>query len=518
MNRLKTAAVLGPLIFLVVCLGATSTVVADDICRRITGPDEGYFYCGTEKQVPEVIKSATAGWSREIAVYAAENRVSTVEAYASVDEISPEVASDALAIFALANKVSEEEAENHVNDRVCIPADFNETNKLDHHPIIVIPGFWPVDLPDPPTCEDLRLRHYGSDGDEEKYGGLWTEGVDPVPDFWDERLTARIDWSSKDRLDRILQKNVFPVFKKLSEEETCKPNGCVLVTHSTGDLIASKWFDEGPKMLVAAGLENVDIVASLDFAGAAGGVELTGMTLDTLSVKHAATTLLGSFGLFTRFSETDLEKISFTWLLSTFLLETDQTIRREDTGIMQDLVINEARNNRFQDDNKVPRLRIASEPSREQAPAFYAMSKLIQLLTWANTFVAFANRPLDWWKIGRGSNDGTVSSHSSCGATSIGGFTRCDANLGFDGNREKNPWAAPPELKPNHYALLVSDKYHHLQIWNDEYLGESWLPWDEPARKLKSGSELNQSGLDAASEEISPAAKVYQIIQSAGSE
>ncbi len=486
-------------------------MVADVTCLKIHGPHEEYVFCGTEDQVAEVEELAADGWPRAIAVYAAKNGVSAVEAYALVHEVSPEVAS-----FALENEVSAVEADNHLNDTVCIPADFDQNNKLDHHPIIVIPGFWPQDLLNPPTCEELRQRHTGSEGAELPNAGLFTEGVDPVPDFWDQHLTARIDWSSKDRLDTLIQKNVFPVMKRLSEESICKPNGCVLVTHSTGDLIASKWFDEGPDMLAAAGLENVNIVASFDFAGAAGGVELTDLILGLLSVKDAATTLLGSFGFLTSVSETVLENF-LTWLMSEFLFDTDEGVRREDMGIMQDLVINEARNNRFRDDNRVPRLRIASEAPPE-ARAFHAMSKLIQVRTWVNTFIAFANRPRDWWKIGRGSNDGTVSSHSACGATSIGGFTRCSRNLGFDGNREKKRGAAPQRLKPNHFPLIVSDQYHHLQIWSGEYLGESWLPWGKPARKLKRGSELNQSGADAVSEQISPAAKVYQIIQSAGSE
>ena len=306
---------LGPLFFLVVCLGATSSVVADVTCLKIHGPHEEYVFCGTEDQVAEVEELAADGWPRAIAVYAAGNGVSAVEAYALVHEVSPEVAS-----FALVNEVSAGVVDNHFKNKVCIPADFDNTNKLDHHPIIVIHGVFLPDLLNPPSCEDLRHRHTGSEHAQSDFASLFKANTDPVPDFWDQHLTARIDWSSKDRLDDVIKKNVFPVFRRLSEESICKPNGCVLVTHSTGDLIGSKWLDEGPKMLADAGLENVDIVASFDFAGAAGGVELTEFTLDRLSVEDAATTSLGIFGLFhPSFSETALEKNSFTWLLSALL-------------------------------------------------------------------------------------------------------------------------------------------------------------------------------------------------------
>ena len=405
-----------------------------------------------------------------------------------------------------------EEASAHLNGEVCIPADFNESNTSDHHPIIVIPGFWGQDLVDRPTCDELLARYKNDEHAEYGDRAVLEPKVDRVPNFWDAQSAARIDWSSKDRLDTVIQKNVLPVMKKLSDEDICEPNGCVLVTHSTGDLIASKWLDEGPGLLKAEGMKNVKIVASFDFAGAAGGSEMADMTLDAVSVKDFGAALLG---FLPSFSETDLQKIA-TWFFSEALFETDEIIRVEDTGILQDLSINAARNNIFHDRNRVPRLRIATEaPERT---IYFWISKSLQVRTLVNTFMAFIFSPGDWWKIGPGSNDGAVSSHSSCGAAGIGGFTRCSPNLGFDGNREKIRWVAPRRLKASHYPLLVSDQYHHLEIWADQYRGRFWRSGGKPARAIKRLTEFNQSGVDAVSEQISPAAKVYQIIQSAGSE
>lgn len=276
---------------------------------------------------------------------------------------------------------------------------------LDEHPIILIHGFQAGQLQTKPD-------HDAVIADGKTY---WQE-------FWLAKADERIDWPSHERVaGKISSDYVWPKLKALSENNTCQ-NGCILVTHSTGDLVARYLLDNQENWLINAGLTPLNIIATFDFAGAGGGSELGDMAINISE---------GSGVL----------NAPLKYAMSLWLGETPSV---GNTGVLNDLKVTNARQLAPLPDNRIPRIRFVGKGS----DYFGSTSGFLP-----------------------GKDDGVVSSHSSCGSSQSGSFTSCSTTLAFDGKIENQPQAVT-NFMPYHYPLLMGDNYSHSGLIGTKHQGK----------------------------------------------
>ncbi|WP_039979635.1 hypothetical protein [Vibrio sagamiensis] len=265
---------------------------------------------------------------------------------------------------------------------------------LGNYKIILIHGFQASQLQTKPTKLEVE-----ADGDL-----YWQE-------FWSQYADARIDWPSHERIEgKISSDYVWPKLKELSQNSTCQ-TGCILVTHSTGDLVARYLLENQENWLANAGLNPLNIVASFDFAGAGGGTELADIVINITE---------GS----------NWYDSAMNYAISLWLGEKPS---KETTGVLNDLKVSNARQIAMLPDNRVPRIRFVGNGT--------------DFLQATSGFLP-------------GKDDGVVAIHSSCGSASSGEFESCFYNLSMNGEvREQSK--AVTNLLPNHYPLIMGDGYSH---------------------------------------------------------
>lgn len=235
-----------------------------------------------------------------------------------------------------------------------------------------------------------------------------SDGQNYWSDFWGQYADDRLDWSSKSRLDADTAQRAYDKVIGWAASGFCN-NGCVLVTHSTGDLVTRYVLDQQEIWTEAAGYAPLNILAVFDFAGAGGGSELADVAIDTI----------GSSNLLSAAVRAALN----AWL--GFELTTDKL------GVLTDLRPANARQIATAP-NDVPRLRFVGGGS--------------EYLGVTGGFLP-------------GTDDGVVALHSSCGATSSAGVDSCVNYRALDG--EQTSVSAPSALLYNHYPVLMGDDTHH---------------------------------------------------------
>lgn len=263
---------------------------------------------------------------------------------------------------------------------------------------VLIHGFQAQHLVNPPEEQQLRL-------DAELY---WQE-------FWLSKAEQVLFWSSADRLTSGIADTVKPQIIELAQQGTCA-NGCLFVTHSTGDLVARLILRNLRAWLLDAGLpqESVNVVATLDFAGAGGGTELADLAISVASGDNffagALRRVVGSFLGFDIQSDTDL-------------------------GVLQDLSPSVARN-LLRGASSVPRLRFVGTGS-----SFLSSTKPFIL----------------------GEDDSVVPLHSACGAADSASLDSCHPIIRPDGSLGSDH-KAPEFLLFNHFPILASSRSDHNQV------------------------------------------------------
>ncbi|CAM3540970.1 MULTISPECIES: hypothetical protein [Pseudoalteromonas] len=246
------------------------------------------------------------------------------------------------------------------------------------------------------------------------------EGEEYWSSFWINHADERIDWPSYERLQgKIATDYIWPKLKAFAENGTCNP-GCVFVTHSTGDLVARYILDNQATWLENAGLQPLNIVATFDLAGAGGGSELADTAIN-------AATSGGVVGELTR-------QAVEAWLGSM----------PEEFGIMWDLKVNNARQVAQYPSDNAPRLRFVADASD-----YYGLT---------SGFLP-------------GNDDGVVSTHSSCGASTKGDFGSCSTSVAINGQLASQDDAVT-SFMPYHYPLLMSAEYSHGNLPDAGYQGK----------------------------------------------
>jgi len=266
------------------------------------------------------------------------------------------------------------------------------TAQASQYKYVLVHGFQPSQLQDRPGA-----------------GQVSNDGEDYWREFWLAHATARLDWPSHERLQqKIATDYLWPKLQQLSRDGVCQ-SGCILVTHSTGDLVSRFILENQANWLRNAGLQPLNIVATFDFAGAGGGSELADLAVNVADGKGGA-----------------LVKAAVkAWL--------GHEPTRANIGILNDLQVNVARQLVPVPQNRVPRLRFVGGGS-----------------DYLNTTSAFLP----------GSDDGVVASHSACGASSAGSFGSCNSQIALNG-KVANQSDAVRTFLPNHLPVLMANSYSH---------------------------------------------------------
>ncbi len=266
--------------------------------------------------------------------------------------------------------------------------------QLAGHNVILVHGFQPDNLYNQPSG-DAQIRQNG-----ENY---WS-------DYWNTRAEARFDWNSYDRIEEGTAQRLYDDAVALSQAGTCS-NGCVIVTHSTGDLVTRYFLENQEDWLAAAGHEPLNILTVLDFAGAGGGTEIADTAVSMASSNNW-------------FSWAAMEALQ-AWL--------GAEVGQEDLGVLYDLQPAAARNLAVSP-SSVPRLRFAGAGTD-----YFSLT---------GGFIT-------------GTDDGVVPTHSSCGAVNQKAYDSCSKDVAFDGYINKGDINGPATLFHNHYAVLMGEDTSH---------------------------------------------------------
>lgn len=272
------------------------------------------------------------------------------------------------------------------------------------YPVILIHGFQPDQLQSQPNARQVEL-----------------DGATYWQAFWGERAAARIDWPSHLRLTQdISTQYIWPKLQQLSENGVCR-QGCLLVTHSTGDLVARHILENQRNWLESAGLEPLNFVATIDFSGAGGGSELADIAIN-----------IAEGG--------GLTNAAMRYAISLWL---GVTPRQGTLGVVNDLRVATARQLARLPDERVPRLRFVGDAT-------------------------------DFWSLTApflpGHDDGVVAAHSACGAADVSNFNSCSTIMNFSG-RVTSMSRGVENFMPYHYPIAMGADYSHSGAIGAQYHG-----------------------------------------------
>lgn len=271
--------------------------------------------------------------------------------------------------------------------------------QLAGHNVVLVHGFQQEDLANPPA--DLQaVKRAGED--------YWRT-------FWLARSDARIDWGSDGRIEGNIAQQAYQQLRQISQQGLCN-DYCILVSHSTGDLVTRYLLENQARWLQAEGLPPLRILATIDYSGAGGGTELADLAL---SIAY--------------------NDSWYNWPLKAAVQAfTGIEPKPGKLGVVNDLQTNAARNLALSP-NSVPRLRFVAGGS-----SYGGITK---------PFIA-------------GKDDGVVPVHSACGATTANGIDSCSNSLSMAG--KVTGQTGPGALWYNHFPVLMNEGASHSGVLGSE--------------------------------------------------
>ncbi len=225
-----------------------------------------------------------------------------------------------------------------------------------------------------------------------------------------------------------------------------RTNGCIVVTHSTGDLIMQYLEANKATLLNSNARNKFDVLAYVDLAGARGGTE--GAT-----VLYELANLLNGITSNTVLSPSKQNEIDVAndWLNILFGSQGVAYLapgKQLQSGILYNLQATVARSTTLANPDQIPHLRVAS--AGDEPYGFIT-----------HLFI-------------RGHDDSVVPLHSACGASTAGSYNSCVKNRTLDG---KVTWFAdaPRSYYPYHFPFIQSESLRHNgHQWDDK--GHSMTP------------------------------------------
>ena len=274
--------------------------------------------------------------------------------------------------------------------------------KLAGKKVVLVHGFQPAQLLNIPTVNQQI-------SDANSY---WSQ-------YWGSRAEAKIYWSSAERVTGGIKDSVKSQLQSLAAQGTCA-NGCVFVTHSTGDLVLRYALSKLGQWGISS--SQFKVLAVLDFAGAGGGTELADIAV---SISQGSGII------------NSVQKAAIDLFLG-FDFDADDGV-----GVLNDLRPGTARATAV-NNNSMPRLRFVG----------------------AGWQYAGATKPFI-----SGSDDSVVPLHSACGASYNGSYDSCSSSVTTEGVL-KSVSAAPSSLWFNHYPVLMGDDTDHSQAISNSTSGD----------------------------------------------
>ena len=256
--------------------------------------------------------------------------------------------------------------------------------------LILVNGFRAADLQEAPTT-DAQLQ---------------TLSEEYFAEFWTSRAEAHHFWSSADRVTGGIKDQFRSHFEELEESGLCV-DGCIYVTHSTGDLVLR----DALSRLGQWGIDQnrVRILLVLDLAGAGGGTELADV---------AATVANGS----------GLATAALRGVASAFL---GFDVSNGNLGVLEDL--RPARARAIATSNQaIPRLRFAGTGTE-----FVGLTKPFIL----------------------GSDDSVVPLHSACASRTRDSFESCSRSVRANGELRSSD--GPSSFLFNNFVVLMGARTGH---------------------------------------------------------
>ncbi|EOD78054.1 hypothetical protein D515_03177 [Grimontia indica] len=282
---------------------------------------------------------------------------------------------------------------------------FQATAAIGQHPVVLVHGLQPSQLSARPGPTEVRA-------DGEQY---WAQ-------YWNTHADVRIDWPSHERVaGKIASDYAWPKLKQLAQNNTCV-NGCIFVTHSTGDLVTRYILDNQENWLLNEDLQPLNIISTFDFAGAGGGSELADMAVNIAEGGGVLNTTL-------------------QFAISLWLGEMPNS---SNTGVLNDLKVANARQIAPFPDGRVPRIRFTGDSS--------------EYLGVTSPFLP-------------GHDDGVVASHSTCGSSTVGSFSSCSRSVAYDGKLASQSRGVS-SFMPQHYPMLMGSGYTHGGVIGDVHQGK----------------------------------------------
>jgi hypothetical protein len=189
---------------------------------------------------------------------------------------------------------------------------------------------------------------------------------------------------------------------------------CILITHSTGDLVARYMLANKVSLLDSSLASRFKVAAVIDMAGAGGGSELANLAMDVVNGATVDPLILGPLE----------EVLGIELELGMYL------------GVINDLQPSVARNTALDSIPAIPRLRIAGTGKELYSP----MTELIL----------------------KGGDDSVVALHSTCGAADNAAYDSCMQDLRMDGNVTRVSNApSQSQLYDYHYPIILSATTPH---------------------------------------------------------
>ena len=234
--------------------------------------------------------------------------------------------------------------------------------------------------------------------------------------FWGSRSEAKLVYPSHERVQGRIKDQVRSQILAFERSGLCA-NGCIFVTHSTGDLVLR----DALTRLNQWGVDKnrFKVLSVIDLAGAGGGTGLADLAIGVAETRGPITGVIRS--------------------IAGAVLQTNFVPSR--LGVLNDLRVATARSI-AQQNNTYPRLRVAGA-----GDAFARITK---------GFI-------------RGFDDSVVGMHSSCGARFAGDVESCSSDIRSNGVLRSA--RGPGSLLHNHFPILMADRGDHEELRNNNIAG-----------------------------------------------
>lgn len=281
-------------------------------------------------------------------------------------------------------------------------------------------------------------------------------------DFWNARAEGHIAFSSADRVTGGIKDAVRTQIQAFEQNGLCTA-GCVIVTHSTGDLVMR----DALRRLGQWGINTnrFRVLALIDLAGAGGGTGLADLAVNTANSNLPLSGVVRSIGglaLGIDFTESNL-------------------------GVLNDLRQSAARSIATQN-NVFPRLRFVG----------------------SGTQFAGITKPFI-----EGSDDSVVPMHSACGARFSDDDDSCSNSIRANGQIRSAD--GPSSLYFNHFPIIMGENVDHSEALNnsrpggtlttvennrtfggirvdfDTTTGRKWWSWFNQVREVRNGTRSSFS-------------------------